>query len=504
MGFSAFSPHAFLFIILLYLSGGILECKKMKKILFISVFVLMVSNLAFAGGLLTNTNQHILFLRNPARGASMQIDALYSNPAGIVFMSDGFHVSLNSQSAFQTRTITSVYAPFAYYGGSATKEFKGEASAPVIPSVFALYKKDKWAFGAHFAIAGGGGKATFNRGLGSFESQIAVIPSLLTSYGFTTNQYSVDCYMEGKQLIYGIQMGAAYRIADYLSAYGGVRLNIVNNGYVGHIRDIQANVGGGEMVNLNQYFTSAAAAATQYQAAGDMEMYQLYATQAAVAEGVALSTKNKELDCEQSGWGVTPVVGLDFNMGKLNVGVKYEFNTSLDVENKTKVDDTGLYKDGVTTPHDIPALLSVGASYEILPVLRASAGYHRFLDKKAKMAGDRQKFLDHGTNEYLFGVEWDITRILQISGGLQRTQSGATDNYQNDMSYSLTSTSFGVGAGVNITERLKLNLAYLWTVYDNYTKEIANYNPAVTPALPGTDVFSRTNKVFGIGLDYSF
>lgn len=478
-----------------------------KHVLLISVLILMVSTSAFAGGLLTNTNQHILFLRNPARGASMQIDALYSNPAGIVFMNDGFHVSLNSQSAFQTRTITSTFAPFASYGGNSTKVFKGEASAPVIPSVFALYKKDKWAFGAHFAMAGGGGKATFNKGLGSFESQIALIPGLLSSYGYPTDQYTVSSYLEGKQLIYGVQLGAAYRINDYLSAYAGIRLNIVNNGYVGYIRDIRANVGGGEMVNLNQYFTAAAttaaAAAAQYLAAGDQENYQKYLQMAGVAEGVAQSTKNKELDCDQSGWGVTPVLGADFNYRKLNVGVKYEFRSSLNVENKTKIDDTGMFADGVNTPHDIPALLTVGASYEILPVLRVSAGYHQFFDKDAKMANDKQKYIDHGSNEYLGGVEWDITRIIQVSGGFQRTVSGVTDNYQSDMSYSLSSWSFGVGAGVNITQKLKLNLAYFWTVYDDYTKNVANY-ANTTPAVPGTDVFTRTSKVFGIGLDYSF
>lgn len=480
----------------------------MKKFLLISSLILTALNAAFAGGLLTNTNQHISFLRNPARGASTEIDALYSNPAGVAFMNDGFHFSLNNQSAFQTRTIKSTYAPFIGFGDKATKEFKGEASAPIIPSVFALYKRDRWAFGAHFAVSGGGGKATFNHGLGSFESQVAVIPGMLTSYGYNTTQYSVDSYMEGKQIIYGIQLGAAYRITDYLSAYGGIRMNIVNNAYVGYIRNIQANVGGGDMVNLNEHFTAAAAqaaaAAAMYEAAGNTAMRDQYLAMAATAEQVAFQTKDKELNSEQNGWGVTPILGVDFKMGKWNVGAKYEFITKLNVENKTKIDDTNQFPHGVNTPHDIPALLSVGVSYEILPVLKASAGYHHFFDKNAKMAGDKQKYIDHGINEILAGIEWDITRVVQVSGGLQRTFSGVTDEYQSDMSYSLTSWSFGVGAGFNITPRLKLNAAYFWTVYDDYTKDIANYNPKVTPAIPGQDVFSRTNKVFGIGIDYSF
>ena len=71
---------------------------------------------AFAGGILTNTNQHIAFLRNPARDASLEIDAVYYNPAGLAFMKDGFHLSLNIQSAYQTRTIQSTFGLFKYQG----------------------------------------------------------------------------------------------------------------------------------------------------------------------------------------------------------------------------------------------------------------------------------------------------------------------------------------------------------------------------------------------------
>jgi long-subunit fatty acid transport protein len=446
------------------------------------MFMLMVSSSIFAGGLLTNTNQHILFLRNPARGASTQIDALYSNPAGIAFMENGFHVSFNNQSAFQTRTIRSTFAPFKGFGGSEEKTFKGKASVPVIPSLFAVYKTDKWSFGGHFAISGGGGKATFKDGLGSFESQVAMIPSRLSVVTeLPITNYSVESYLEGKQLIYGLQLGTAYQINDYLSAYAGVRVNYVNNGYMGYIRNIQANVGGGNMVNLNSFFT----------AAGNVALAGL--------------TKDKELDCEQAGWGVTPVLGVDFKAGKWNVGLKYELNTHLNVKNKTKIDGTGLFTDGKKVSHDIPGLLSAGVSYEILPVLRASAGYHHFFDTHAKMAG-KQKHIDQGTNEYQAGLEWDITKAVQVSAGLQRTEYGVGDNFQSDMSFSISSYSYGLGAGFNVTPKLKVNVAYFWTDYDSYTKKSNNYNGTGKPGedILGEDIFTRTNKVFGVGVDYTF
>ena len=93
----------------------------MIKNLLTASLLLLASGALFAGGLLTNTNQSVHFLRNPARDASIEIDAAYTNPVGVVFLSDGLHFSLNNQSAFQTRTIISTFAPFAGNGGNATK-----------------------------------------------------------------------------------------------------------------------------------------------------------------------------------------------------------------------------------------------------------------------------------------------------------------------------------------------------------------------------------------------
>ena len=120
--------------------------------------MLIVSLPTIAGGLLTNTNQNATFLRNPARGAAIAIDGVYSNPAGIAFLPEGFHLSLSWQAAWQKRQIT------ANLGTE--KLFEGETAAPVIPSFQTAYVfNDKWSLSAQFAIGGGGGKCDFAEGL---------------------------------------------------------------------------------------------------------------------------------------------------------------------------------------------------------------------------------------------------------------------------------------------------------------------------------------------------
>lgn len=543
----------------------------MKKVILIS-FLALAGSSAFAGGLMTNTNQSVHFLRNPALDATTGIDGVYANPAGLIFLTDGLHLSLNNQSAYQTRTITSTFAPFAANNnGNATKVFTGEASAPLIPSFQLAYKKDRYAISAAFAVTGGGGKAVFNNGLPSFEAPASMIPLSLKANGINTTTYSVDQFMEGRQYIFGVQLNGTYKINDALSAAVGLRLNIVNNGYKGHLKNIQINpnqpafgasYNGSALVSASKFFTDAATALNTWAAgansyatglqpivaggggttllangtsaglsaaqiaqiqgllgAAGLTPAQIGAINIQTAQGTlsaaapvftgkatamsanAAGTADKQLESTQSGWGVTPILSINYKFEKLNIAAKYEFKSALNVQNKTTIDDTGLYKDGVNTPHDIPAFLSVGGDYQITKSWNVSAGYHHFFDSDANMANDKQKHINGGINEYLLGSEYIINKTFLISAGGQITRTGVTDAYQSDMSFSLNSYSVGFGGAVNITPDLRLNLAYFFTNYSPWTKTSVSYNGT---GVAGSDTYDRTNKVFGIGVEYRF
>ncbi|WP_455187914.1 OmpP1/FadL family transporter [Bacteroides congonensis] len=460
----------------------------MRKISLIGFVMLIVSIPTFAGGLLTNTNQHAAFLRMLSRGATIEIDGALSNPAGLAFLpNDGFHMGLSIQSAFQTRNID---ASFMTYSGlnlsnpaapvptvsdqPYSKYYKGKAAAPVIPSVFAAYKKGDWTISGFFGITGGGGKASFDDGLPMFESlaMAGIFQSSVEKYKetqgqspiVTPNMFDINSAMDGKQYIYSLQLGLSYKVNDWLSVFAGGRMNYFTGGYEGYLdAKLKENYGGKNLMNL-------------------------------------------ALDCDQTGWGLTPVIGVDAKFGKFNIGAKYEFKTNLNIENNTKknTDENGAlaaFKHGVNTPNDIPSMLSVAAAYEILPVLRASVEYHFYDDKKAGMADGKQKYLTKGTNEYLMGIEWDVIKRLTLSCGGQITDYGLSDNFQSDTSFSCDSYTLGVGAKVVLSERANLNVGYMWTTYEDYTKTSKNYNGT---GLPGTNVYSRTNKVFGVSLDYRF
>ena len=87
----------------------------MKKKVVLGAALMMMPLVSFAGGYLTNTNQHAAFLRSLSRGAAIDIDGALSNPAGLSFLpTDGFRVGVSIQSAFQTRDIDASFG--TYYG----------------------------------------------------------------------------------------------------------------------------------------------------------------------------------------------------------------------------------------------------------------------------------------------------------------------------------------------------------------------------------------------------
>lgn len=434
----------------------------MRKNLLIGTALLMVSIPTFAGGYLTNTNQHVSFLRMLARGASIDIDGVYSNPAGLSFLpEDGLYLSLNGQSAYQTRTIDATFPLFPEEGHR--RYYEGKASAPFIPSFQGAYKKGAWTVSGSFAVVGGGGKASFDNGLPMFDSMVMSTISTATNGVVTPDMYTINSAMDGSQFIYGVQLGVSYRVNKWLGLFAGGRMNYFTGGYEGFL-----------MAKVKDGIPGLA------------------------GQGLA----SIELDCDQTGWGLTPILGADVKLGKWNIGLKYEFMTNLNIENKThknsvngQEDALEDYKDGVNTPNDIPALLTAAVGYEILPTVRASVEYHHFFDKAAGMAGGKEKYLDHGTHEFLVGAEWDVIKYLTVSGGYQLTNYGQTDQFQSDTSFSCDSYSLGFGAAVHMTKHLTLNVAYFWTNYTDYTKNIAE---------GAQNVYGRTNKVFGVGIDYKF
>ena len=476
----------------------------MRKNLFALTMTFMgFAATATAGGLMTNTNYHIAFDRMMARGATFDVDAAYSNPAGAAFGHEGWQLSLNFQKPWQNRDIETSVPGFL--GSDFNKKYEGKASAPIVPALFATYKKDRWAISSMIGIVGSGGFVKYDEGIPMLNVPIMTKLYATNSALKADQTYTIDSEMEGKQYIFGGQVNFSYRITDFLAAAVGIRANYYDGFNRGHVvatatnPAIVAALGGkSELVNL-------------------------------------------QLDCPQRGWGFAPIVSLAFNNGPLTVTTRYEFRTKINTKNSTEtlmVNGTDVkaladakgtaatmaalstqlgaemagklaaYLPDEKTRYDMPAMFSFAVGYEFTDKLRATAEYHFFDDKNAKMAGDRQKELSAGTNEFLMGVEYDINDKFTVSCGGQRTDYGLADNYQMNTSFACDSWSFGLGGAWNVTEKIRLNAGYFCSIYSDYEKSYAAGTPGTggyySTGYAAKETYSRTNHVIGLGIDYKF
>lgn len=500
------------------------------------------SSATFAGGLLTNTNQHVAFNRMMSREASIGIDGVYYNPAGVVFMGEGSHLALNWQAAWQTRTINNDYKLFTNNVNNPTtpRDFKGKAVAPVIPSFQYAYNKGRWSLQGNFALTGGGGKCTFDNGLGSFEKIVgetamgaiglaSTIDKTLNTKLFTSDQffgsegkYSFNSYMQGRQYYFGLSAGAAYKVNDNFSVYAGLRGIYATCNYYGYVKDIKV---------------------------GNTELYK-------VLDPTKPGAADIELSCDQAGIGFTPMLAVDYKTGRWNFSAKYEFKTRMRLKNKSvntlpsignldanlkgvmtqlgipaptveqvfkenspvdmatkmlkqqfdsKIDEAlGEYADGKKIAGDIPSLLTVGVGYSPIDELRINVGFHWFDDYNATSYNNRNKLLKkRGTLEFNAGVEYDVTKKITVSTGWQNTNYGLTDEYMDDKSFVVGSNSVGLGGVYHITKKLDFSVAYFHTFY-NHVKTSEEVTLAPGKTVTYNSDYTRNNSAFAAGVNITF
>lgn len=445
------------------------KVKYMKKIV-ISLATALAATSAFAGGLLTTTSQNAHYLRFFTQDANITLSSLYANPAGQAFLHNGWHMGISSMTAIQSRTIDTTFPAFALNTNNPnpTHTFKGEAFAPVVPSLDVTYNQDKWSISAHLGLVGGGGACEFENGLGSLEA--LTIQSGIAAFGPQNfKNYSLNSYMKGKQYYFGLQVGATYKVLDNLAVYGGIRGVYATCNYNGFVDDVTVN--------------------------GN-------------ATGTELS-----LNCDQVGFGVTPILGIHYRPNKhWELAAKYEFKTRIRLENNSRMseaaaafaaDPTHLlsqFADGKKIAEDMPALLTVGAQYSPIKDLRLAGAWHYYFDKSATKYGDKHTsaYIDHNTMEFLAGVEWKFCKWITASCSWQNTSYGLTDAYMSDVSFNLSSNSMGLGIRIHPTKLFNIDLGYMHTFYKD--REVTS----VTALGNKIDRYSRTNDVVGIGFNFAW
>jgi long-chain fatty acid transport protein len=422
----------------------------MKKLfVFLCVAGLIASSAypLFAGGIDNKTNWSAEWVRSLNRiGSTDSADAAAYNPAGVMKLDNGFYLNATGQYALKEYSNTEPNtAPF-----SGTKYTTDEPD--FVPSLFALYKQDKWAAFGTVTIVEAGGKINFENGdyttAGLGWTIIGRANALLPG----TFAGILNHHLEGESYFIGYAIGGAYKINDMVSVSLGARFVDASREFKGY-----ATLGGG-LAGTQTY-------SVDYKETGD-------------------------------GWG--GIIGINVApMEQLNIGLRYETKTSIDLETDVTTDTVpgGLVTPGAKRNRDLPALLGLGVSYKITPKIRVEADLTYYFNEDADWqdnpvtSADETK-KDNGYDvgiacEYTFNPKW------KASVGYMYTDVGIDPNNMSIETPELDAATFAGGVAFKPTPDWDINLGILRSFYGD--------------ARTSTGIFLEKDVVIiALGVQYKF
>ena len=129
----------------------------------------------------------------------------------------------------------------------------------------------------------------------------------------------METYMRGKQYYFGGQLNGSYKVTDNLNLALGLRAVYATSNYYGYVRNMKVVTPTGAQLPV----TEAMAPTVQQLAAAVPQL-------APVMENIAGVAGDVNLNCDQKGWGFTPIIGVDWRINDhWNVAAKYEFKTRM-------------------------------------------------------------------------------------------------------------------------------------------------------------------------------
>lgn len=432
----------------------------MKKFsLMLTLAIMMVGSAVFAGSLDYLSNQSAKYIMNTASQARTDgADIVAYNPAGTALMGEGLFIDVSNQTLLKYYTAKE----------DAVLDDEYEQSEPTLflPNLYAVYNFGQIGVGklAAFAQAGvvaGGGELKWDDGTVGSEafagSGLQTIVGNLMLAGGTPSKAEFNTSVEASSVYTAIGGGVAYSfLEDMLSASIGAK-------YVMATRT--AKVDG----SLDFTWSGLAGPYAGLNGSWSVDIVDEY---------------------EYEATGITPVFGFDAKpMKELTIGVRYEMETDLEFEytqKKLSASSSNATANAAVAPgveallpdmdnlkanQNLPAILSFGGEYVVMPELAVSAGANIYFMSSADMEGLEDEF---GTGyEVSLGAVYKVMEPLKVGGTFTYTNQAVKTSYlENDGALLTTATSpildslmFGLGATYTVIPNLDVTVAGNWVHY---------------------------------------
>ena len=417
----------------------------MKRGLIFAATVLS-SALAFAGGVENKTNMSTGYLRNPSRNAEFQRpEAAFYNIAGTAFMDDGLWIEVGNQFVFKhyTHELNSALLEPTFKVLNIDKSSTDSTTVWLYPDVDLVYHRGSFAGFLNFGVYAGGGSLNFNSG----SSLIAAKLLGAASEAKTAATLSATAG----------QLAAAQKYSLLAQAVSGAAAD--------HDLKVKSITYGGEVGGAYQFFDNRLSLGVAFR--------MLYGTQS-----MELSSRNAYFKLANGGDSISydaKAVGFGAVFGvnarpfeDLNFSLQYSTINKLgyEVDNVDGKLASGVgIVDGKEFYTDIPAVLSFGASYNIIDPLVFSFSFNYYFNKQSEMNSVLGENDYDNSIEFAFGADYKINNMVGASLGFAYSKQGTNEDSNSPFSPVLDSICIGGGIEFFPIERFTLTAAGMWVYY---------------------------------------
>ena len=427
------------------------------------------------------------YLSNQAQTGMIDEVSPYYNPAGLSRLDKGKYIHLGLQFA-------NGHEKMSYKG----KEHKAILNQ-LIPNVSLTSVDDNGAYFFTFGGLAGGGKLEYDG-----VSGIDVLSDLAQFQPLGV--YDKGSTLTGKNLYEQATLGRAFTVNEQLSisvagriVHGSRKLSgTLNIGTNPSTAYKQAKV-----QQVTQEVSKAVDAATQgsgLSAAQIAAIKQQKTTQALTLLQTKMNALQQnglsgDMDSKREAWGYGFQIGVNYKVNdKLNLAARYDSRIKMNFkakgsENQLQTADIIGSNIGLSTFYpqyainskirrDLPAILSVGASYKVTDNYLVSTSANYYFNRHAKM--DRVTTFgghEHGRDykngwEIALGNEYKLNDKFTLIGSVNYARTGAKNSSFNDTEYALNSVTLGAGLRYKYDDTLSITGSVAHFIYE---KEDGNF-----------------------------
>jgi long-chain fatty acid transport protein len=427
--------------------------KKMVIALAVIGLLCATASPLLAGGILNKSNLSADYFRSLTRHASTDAaDIVAFNPAGVMKMDNGIY--LKADALYITKDYSNT-VPSAVPIPNISGKFESDEPS-IVPGLFSVYKRDKWAGFFAVTVPGGGGEVKFKDG--NARTGVLGFSFVAGSPAYTAVE---AMQIEANSVDLAFTLGGAYEINEMFSVAGGLRY-----------------------INAHQEFK------------GSVTLTSLS----------PLAPPVQEVDLERTATGIGYFLGLNVAAtDKVNLGFLYQSNTELDFESDVKKDTSGGaipggvgWADGTKEREDLPGILGFGLSYQFSPKVLGQVNYTQYLESAAKWEGERFKGAGDSSE---IGISFTYTFNPQWRGSIGYLRTDIAGMKKENLlpeAPELDASTIGIGAVYSPTDRWDISFGYTDVTYDSVVTAVSS-----SRAFAGTKLEKRSTAL-SLGAQYRF